>query len=72
MNWNLFITNDCNNSFIEKTDDMFEFSNQDQQEYSSLMKRIEEETNNKSPTVISFGQNNKDSDSDDEINIDDI
>ena len=71
MNWNLFITNDCNNSFIEKTDDMFEFSNQDQQEYSSLMKRIEEETNNKAPTIISFGQNNKD-DSDDEINIDDI
>ena len=71
-NWSLFITNDCNNTFTENVDENFKFSNQDQEEYSNLMKKIEEETTGKSVNkVISLTTHNE-SEEDDEINIDDI
>jgi hypothetical protein len=71
-NWNLFITNDCNNTFTEKSDDNFKFSNQDQEEYSNLMRKIEEEATGKSVNkVISLTTHNE-SEDDVEIDIDDI
>lgn len=72
VNWSLFISNDFANSNIEETDDGFQFSNKDQQDYQELVKQLESESSNKT-NVISFGsKNNDNNNNDDEINIDDI
>lgn len=76
-NWNLFITNDCNNIFIENTDEMFKFSNEDQQEYNALMKEIEKESKdineeNKVIGFTSYKNKNKDEKDYDSDFIDDI
>ena len=76
-NWKLFIDNDFNNTFVEKDDAAYEFSNNDQEEYRKLMNE------NKSNEVLNMNiktnknsededETNSNSNTNDEINIDDI
>lgn len=75
-NWSLFVSSDFANSNVEETDEGFQFSNKDQQDYQVLLKQIESESKNENKTnIISFSNKNGASSSDDDnddINIDDI
>jgi hypothetical protein len=64
INWRPFIENDCVNQFSEKNDsDLFQFTNEEQEEYANLIQQTGIESNAKSLLSI---------DEEEEINIDDI
>jgi|LauGreDrversion4_2_1035121.scaffolds.fasta_scaffold04596_7 hypothetical protein len=79
INWSIFITNDLNNSNLtmEDNDGTYEFSNQNQSNYSELLQKIEQESKigGAQNIVLSLSSKNNDNssnNSDEEFNIDDI